>query len=58
MTYAESAAGIQISRKRAIQELEKHGIDSIGRVEFFQELGDHSMYAAEDVLVWLGFSTP
>jgi len=55
MTYAESAAGIQISKKRAIQELEKHGIDSTERVEFFQELGDHPMYAAEDVLIWLGY---
>tara|TARA_R110000737_G_scaffold214335_1_gene231240 strand:+ start:45 stop:212 length:168 start_codon:yes stop_codon:yes gene_type:complete len=55
MTYSESAAGIKISKKRAIQELEKHGIDSIGRVEFFQDLGDHSIYAAEDVLIWLGY---
>ena len=55
MTYAESAADIQISKKRAIQELKKHGIDSTGRVEFFQDLGDHSTYAAEDVLIWLGY---
>ena len=55
MTYSESAEGIQISKKRAIQELEKHGIDSIGRIEFFQELGDNSTYAAEDVLIWLGY---
>ncbi len=55
MTYSESAVGVQISKKRAIRELDKHGIDCIGRVEFFQDLGDHSTYAAEDVLIWLGY---
>jgi hypothetical protein len=56
MTYSESAQGITITLKRALQELAKHGLDlPCAHDEFYAELGNHSHYKAEDVLSWLGY---
>ena len=56
MTYSESAEGMTITLKRALQELAKHGMDlQSAHDEFFQDLGQHSHYKAEDVLSWLGY---
>ena len=56
MTYSESAEGMTITLKRALQELAKHGMDlQCAHDEFFQDLGHHSHYKAEDVLSWLGY---
>ena len=63
-TYFESAEGIEITRERALQELERHGFDQTpaGReaqaemVEgFLAELGDRETYDAQAVLEWLGY---
>lgn len=53
MTYSESAAGVTVSRQRALQELNKHGITDFG--EFFNDCGDKEAYAATEVLQWLGY---
>ena len=53
MTYYESAADIQITLKRALQELKRHGIDD--PEEFFETLGQSQTYQAQDVLDWLGY---
>jgi len=56
MTYSESAEGIIITQKRALQELAKHGLDlPSSHEEFFTDMGDHSHYEASDVLSWLGY---
>lgn len=62
-TYYESAEGVTISHKRALQELYEHGIgklsinegygDSIE--EFYNDLGKHAEYDAQAVLNWLGY---
>ena len=54
MTYSESAKGKQISRKRAIKELENHGCDD-QMDDFYEELGDKDFYNASDVLHFLGY---
>ena len=51
--YYDSAEGLTISRKRAIEELRKHGVLDIE--EFFNEMGDHAEYDAQAVLQWLGY---
>jgi hypothetical protein len=51
--YYESAENQAISKKRAIQELEKHGIDDT--TEFFNDLGNMTTYQAQTVLEWLGY---
>jgi len=56
MTYSESAQGITITKKRALKELAKHGLDlPCAHQEFFADMGNHSTYKAEDVLSWLGY---
>lgn len=52
MDYYESAEGIEISRKRALQEIAKHGADAD---EFFTDCGYHETYDAQAVLAWLGY---
>jgi hypothetical protein len=52
VSYYESAEGVEISKKRALIELRKHGIDF---EEFFRDLGDHETYDAQAVLEWLGY---
>ena len=51
--YYESAENHTISKQRAIQELEKHGIDDPS--EFFNDLGNMATYQAQTVLEWLGY---
>ena len=57
MTYYESAKGAKITKKRAIQELQSHGIEnnSEGFSLFLKELGDKPEYKAQKVLDWLGY---
>ena len=52
-TDFDSAGGETISKKRAVQELRKHGVTSSG--EFFKDMGDHEEYEATKVLEWLGY---
>lgn len=55
-TYYESAEGIEISRKRALLELKKHGIESCFDIdEFYEDLGNKERYSAQAVLRWLGY---
>ena len=51
-TYYESAEGIEISRKRALAEVRKHGADTS---EFFTDCGYSETYQAQAVLGWLGY---
>ena len=51
-TYYDSAEGIEIIRKRALQEIAKHGADTN---EFFTDCGDKETYDAQAVLGWLGY---
>ena len=56
MTYYESAEGTTITRKRALQELERHGVCSPCDIaEFDADLGIHPTYQAHHVLHWLGY---
>lgn len=55
MTYLESANGIIITKRRALQELKAHGADEELIEQFFQELGDKEEYKATDVLLFLGY---
>ena len=52
-TYYESAQGTTITHKRALKELKSHGIIDI--TEFYDDLGHHETYEAQDVLAWLGY---
>lgn len=51
--YLDSADGIAISRRRALEELRAHGIETPD--EFYADLGDCDIYRARDVLTWLGY---
>ena len=53
MNYYESASDITITKKRALIELDKHGV--IDYDEFYKDLGDKESYPAQDVLAWLGY---
>ena len=55
MTYYESAEDITISRSRAIQELQAHGLPLEEYPLFFADLGDQKEYEAQAVLAWLGY---
>ena len=56
MTYLDSSTGITITRARALQELEAHGITNANEVaQFFADVGDATTYAAHKVLQWLGY---
>ena len=56
MDYYESAEGIEISKKRALLELKKHGIESCFDIdEFYEDLGNKERYSAQAVLRWLGY---
>jgi hypothetical protein len=52
-TYYDTAKGETISRRRAVLELRRHGIDDPS--EFDAELGNRPTYKATDVLDWLGY---
>lgn len=53
MGYYESAKGITIDRKRALRELDRHGVIDVS--EFFTDCGDKETYKAQAVLAWLGY---
>lgn len=53
-TYYESAAGQTITRKRAFQELDKHGV-ACDWDDFIAAHGEHETYDAQVVLQWLGY---
>lgn len=57
MTYSESARGITISRKRAFQEIQCHGItaDMEEYSDFNAWLNGREAVDAHDVLAWLGY---
>lgn len=56
MTYSESAAGIIISKARALSELRRHGIfHAEDFANFFAEMGEKDAYPASLVLCWLGY---
>jgi len=57
MDYYESAEEITITRERALEELENHGISSNSEeIDLFNlELGEKETYEAQDVLSWLGY---
>ena len=54
MTYYESAENIQITHKRALQELKKHGLLEDVKM-FYEECGRRETYDAQEVLQWLGY---
>ncbi|HHE1457117.1 TPA: hypothetical protein ACO3C7_004179 [Yersinia enterocolitica] len=51
--YYESAEDELITKKRALLELKKHGIEDPS--EFFAELKERETYDAQEVLRWLGY---
>jgi hypothetical protein len=53
MDYYDTAENLTITKKRAIQELKKHGCEDLQ--EFFRDLGNHKTYNAQAVLIWLGY---
>lgn len=53
ITYYESAEGASITKVRALLELHDHGI--IDPDEFFDDMGEHDNYNAQEVLIWLGY---
>tara|TARA_R110000787_G_scaffold63469_1_gene142846 strand:- start:376 stop:549 length:174 start_codon:yes stop_codon:yes gene_type:complete len=57
MDYYESAEEITITRERALEELENHGISANSdEIDLFNlELGEKETYEAQDVLAWLGY---
>lgn len=56
MTYFDSAKGVRISQERALQELRRHGLNSIEDTQtFFAECGQRATYRAQAVLEWLGY---
>jgi hypothetical protein len=56
-TYSESAEGIRITRKRALQELDSHGMkaDDVAWFDLEVEAGEDALYDAQEVLSWLGY---
>lgn len=53
MNYKESAEGLKITKKRALKELEDHGVLE-ELAYFYEDLGNKKTYDAQDVLSWLG----
>ena len=53
MDYYESAEEITITRSRAFNELDNHGVVTYD--EFLNEMGDKDTYDAQEVLAWLGY---
>lgn len=54
MTYLESADGLKITRARAYEELQSHGVAAEWQ-DFLTDMGDKEEYEAQDVLGWLGY---
>jgi len=55
MSYYESASNTEITYRRAMKELDKHGIPESEKQFFLEELGHKQTYQAQDVLEWLGY---
>jgi len=55
MTYYESAENLTISKKRALEEIVKHGVPTSEINVFFSEMGEKEEYDAQAVLQWLGY---
>ena len=55
VSYYESAEDVIIDIKRALQELDAHGVPESERETFFQEVGFKPEYDAQEVLRWLGY---
>ena len=55
MSYYESASDTEITYRRAMKELDKHGIPESEKQFFLEELGHKQTYQAQDVLKWLGY---
>ena len=53
MDYYDSAEGLTITRKRALQELRDHNCQDFD--QFFKDMGDNPTYSAQAVLNWLGY---
>ena len=54
MTYDE-ACEYELTRDQAIQDIEDHGNGPDEIDEFFADCGDHTHYAGQVVLDWLGY---
>jgi len=57
-TYYESAQGVVISAKRAMQEIRAHGVDTANEAlmsDFYDFCGVADGYDAAKVLDWLGY---
>jgi len=52
MTYEEVLDGAEVSRYEVEQEIRRHHADPL---LFFAEMGEYEMYAAIEVLEWLGY---
>lgn len=50
--YYESADDLTITLKRALKEVADHYADV---AEFYEDMGQHEFYKAQDVLNWLGY---
>lgn len=58
MTYSQSARGVQITEKRARQELDAHGFTSADDVTEALEASKTrtaGIYSASKLLEWLGY---
>lgn len=55
VSYYESAADEIITIKRALLELDAHGVPESERELFFTEVGFKPEYDAQEVLRWLGY---
>jgi len=53
MNYYESAEGLTITKKRALQELRDHNCFDFD--QFFKDMGRQDNYDAQAVLRWLGY---
>lgn len=51
--YYDSAEGLTITKRRALQELSAHCCEDIQG--FYDDMGDHETYDAQAVLAWLGY---
>ena len=55
MTYYDTAEDITITRSKAFEVLEQHGIPLEEFEEFLEEVGYADTYEAQSVLEWLGY---
>ena len=53
--YYESAENVQITKKRALLELDRHAVPQSEHAAFYSELGNRETYDAQAVLLFLGY---